>query len=91
MNRVTICGFCKQDTAETKGCAKNPVVGHNQRWDRIPYGKEVDEATHPFPGFCSGCNVSLKAYHHALCPVEECPRCNGKMNICQCFYTLKEE
>ena len=97
MNKVVTCKFCNQETAVAKGCGGNPVIGHNQRWSRIPYGHEVEGKALVKPnlpkveGDCPGCNVVKAAFHHAYCPIEECPRCNGKMNICQCFYTLKEE
>lgn len=87
MNKLVTCTFCSQDTDKSKGCGKNPVVGHNQRWDRIPFGHEVEGE---IEGDCPGCNIVKSAYHHAYCPLEECPRCNGKMNVCQCFYTMKE-
>jgi hypothetical protein len=88
---ITTCKFCKQNISEARGCGSNPLVGHNERWQRIPYGHEIENVERKPTEACEGCNIVLNGYHHVYCPVEECPRCNGKLNICQCFYTMKEE
>ncbi|MHC4237547.1 MAG: hypothetical protein ACYSSM_04740 [Planctomycetota bacterium] len=83
------CKWCKAEIDKATSCGGAPVVGFNQRWVPIVFGEEKDftEGTEK----CPKCKVIIKGRHHAYCPVEQCPNCNGKINDCGCFYKIKEE
>jgi len=87
MNKT--CKWCTLEIGKSTSCAWTPVIGFNQRWERIPFGEEVD--FNPEMKTCPGCEILVKGHHHVYCPVEECPNCKGKMNECGCFYKMKEE
>ncbi len=83
-----ICKGCRQKIGKKNSCGRQPVVGFNQRWERLPFGQEIDFSTEMEN--CSSCLVPVGAYHHVYCAFEECPRCQKKIDECGCFYTKKE-
>lgn len=85
----TKCKACKQEIGKGGSCGRQPVVGFNQRWERVPFGQEVDYTEQMLA--CPGCNAGRAGYHHVYCSFEECPRCQGKIDECGCFYTRKKE
>jgi hypothetical protein len=76
------CKWCGRDINEASGCGKQPVVGHNQRWDRYSFGKEDN---YNGEKKCPDCCVTKGNFHHVHCGVEMCPRCRGKIAVCGCF------
>ena len=89
MIKDRICPGCKQNIEIGQGCGRQPVVGFNKRWERVPFGQEVDFSTEMET--CPSCGVTGTAYHHVYCTFEECPRCQKKIDECGCFYTREKE
>lgn len=85
---MTICLSCRRDIEDGNSCGRQPVVGFNQRWERVTFGNEVDFTEEMKT--CPGCYVSTSSYHHVYCAFEECPKCQGKIDNCGCFYTKEK-
>lgn len=88
MEKKLICRGCKQEIGVATSCGRQPVVGFNQRWERVPFGHEIDFTTEMEK--CPKCLILVGAYHHTFCEFEECPRCQSKIDDCGCFYTREK-
>ena len=79
---MKICEWCEKDINVSHCCGNQPVIGHNQRWDRYAFGKEDG---YNGEESCPDCLVVRGGHHHVHCLVEMCPRCRGKIAACGCF------
>lgn len=85
MVELAQCPICFEPLPSERSCEKNFE-------SQIAFGKEQDFITNPnyrryltsvhYSYRCQGCDVQETGYHHALCPMEECPECHNKLFSC---------
>lgn len=72
------CGLCHRDSARVETCYEEKVLVYSALEERpaipaAPAGLE-----------CPGCGVLPGKIHHPFCPEERCPRCDGRVRVCEC-------
>ena len=93
-----ICGRDPTDT-NTVNCVDNKLIFYSDgvTMPAIPFGKEQghlgnSKLSKLINGlkkivnfdFCPDCGVKRGGYHHPWCDVEMCPRCGGRLLVCDC-------
>jgi len=79
------CSRCHRDPHFDDGCIERVV--------EYPDGTSLPAVREPsgadrvgMPGErCWGCGTTAGHYHHENCHLEPCPRCGGRLLLCDCF------
>lgn len=77
------CFDCRRDANDTHSCTTTTITfPDGSEREAIQYGAEPDRSPSEH---CPGCGVSSGGFHHPFCPVEACPRCEGRLATCSCL------
>jgi hypothetical protein len=77
------CFDCRHDTATARSCTTATIAFPDGTTRKaVRYGERADA---PVADRCPRCRVRAGGYHHPFCPVETCPRCEGRLAACRCL------
>jgi hypothetical protein len=81
---MTMCTFCDREMNDNISCDIAPYRIGGDVLQPIPWGDERScssvHTDHP----CQGCGTPPGSVHHIGCDYEQCPACDGQINICPC-------
>lgn len=84
---MAVCRACDRDFGKSASCDAGKWKGLAP----VPYGSEAGIREHlldkglAIKDRCRDCGVAIGGFHHALCCVEECPKCHGQAWGCSCL------